>query len=198
MTNLKSGPNNWGRSLTTFFRIFTVIPIMIILGLLIGGGFSEVGKYIFLGTGLVFVPTLLMIFFRQKYPKWWFDWNVAMAKFNYRVTSYLFLLRHEYPSTDEEQAVHIEIPYPNVKEELSRGMPLVKWFLVIPHFIILVFLYIALIVCTVTSWFSILFAGFYPRSLFNFVVGAFRWTLRVAAYAILLTTDRYPPFKLKE
>ena len=172
--------------LTTFFRIFTVIPIFIILALLTNGG------------GFVFVPTLLMILFRKKYPKWWFDWNVSLTKFGTRVFSYLLLLRHEYPSTDEEQAVHIEIPYPDAKVELHCGMPLVKWFLAIPHLIILCFLYIAVAICTIISWFAILFTGNYPRGLFDFVVGVIRWSLRISVYAFLLTTDRYPPFKLSE
>jgi hypothetical protein len=172
--------------LTTFFRIFTVIPIFIILALLTNGG------------GFVFVPTLLMILFRKKYPKWWFDWNVSLTKFSTRVFSYLLLLRHEYPSTDEEQAVHIEISYPDAKVELHCGMPLVKWFLAIPHLIILCFLYIAVAICTIISWFAILFTGNYPRGLFDFVVGVIRWSLRISVYAFLLTTDRYPPFKLSE
>jgi len=188
--------------LTTFFRIFTVIPIFIILALLIGGNnetnSAEGCKCICYGGGFVFFPTLLMILFRKKYPKWWFDWNVSLTKFSTRVFSYLLLLRHEYPSTDEEQAVHIEILYPDAKVELHRGMPLVKWFLAIPHLIILCFLYIAVAICTIISWFAILFTGNYPRGLFDFVVGVIRWSLRVIVYAFLLTTDRYPPFKLSE
>jgi hypothetical protein len=188
--------------LTTFFRIFTVIPILIILGLLMGGDSESNSvqgcKSICYGGGFVFASTILMILFRKKYPKWWFDWNVSLAKFGTRVFSYLLLLRHEYPSTDEEQAVHIEIPYPDVKVELNCGMPLVKWFLAIPHLFILIFLYIAVAVCTVISWFTILFTGNYQRGLFDFVVGVIRWSLRVSAYAILLTTDRYPPFRLSD
>ena len=139
-----------------------------------------------------------MILFRKKYPRWWFDWNVALTKFSTRVFSYLILLTHEYPSTDEDQAVHIEIPYPDAKEELRRGMPLVKWFLSIPHVIILCFLYVAVVACSVIAWFAIIFTGRYPKSLFDFVVGVMRWSIRVEAYAFLLTTDRYPPFGLSE
>ena len=187
--------------LTTFFRIFAVIPILIILGLLIGGNHEsnsiEQGwRFTYAGGGIVFIPTLLMILFRKKYPKWWFDWNLSLTKFIYRVFSYLILLRDEYPSTDEEQAIHIEIIYPDAKKELKRGMPLVKWFLAIPHVFILCFLYIAVIICTFISWFAILFTGIYPRGIFDFVVGVMRWSLRVCAYAFLLTTDQYPPFSL--
>ncbi|MFC2069265.1 DUF4389 domain-containing protein [Chloroflexota bacterium] len=187
--------------LTTFFRIFTVIPIGIIIMLLSStgssgsseGGWSYGWGY---AAGLVVLPLVLMILFRQKYPKWWFDWNVALTKFSARVAAYIDLLTDVYPSTDEEQSVHIEIPYPDAKDGLNRWLPLVKWLLAIPHAIVLFFLYIAAIVCVVIAWFAILFTGRYPRGLFDFVVGVYRWSLRVAAYAFLLTTDRYPPFKL--
>jgi hypothetical protein len=188
--------------LTSFFRIFTVVPIAIILWLLIGFEDSSkcehAGEWISYSIGLVFIPTLLMILFRKKYPRWWFDWNVALTKFCARVFSYLILLTHEYPSTDEDQVVHIEIPYPDAKTELQRGMPLVKWFLSIPHIVVLAFLYVAVIFCSVIAWFAILFAGRYPRGMFDFVMGVMRWSLRVEAYAFLLTTDRYPPFRLRE
>lgn len=188
--------------LTVFFRIFLVIPIFIILGLVTGGhhewNSTEHWKFVYGGGGLVFLPTLLMILFRQKYPKWWFDWNLALIKFITRVFSYIFLLRDEYPSTDEEQAVHIEIPYPDVEKDLRAGMPLVKWFLAIPHIVSLFFLYVAVLASVIIAWFAILFTGIYPRGLFDFVVGVMRWTLRVNAYALLLTTDQYPPFSLYE
>ena len=186
--------------LTTFFRIFTIIPILIILTLLTGGSNQGGGdggwSYQYAAAGVVVLPLVLMLLFRQKYPKWWFDWNVALTKFSTRVEAYISLLRDEYPSTDEEQAVHIEIPYPNAKEDLNRWLPLVKWFLAIPHYIVLFFLGIAAIVSIVIAWFAILFTGRYPKGLFDFVVGVFRWCLRVAVYAFLLTTDRYPPFSL--
>ena len=188
--------------LTTFFRIFTVIPILIILTLLTGGSNQGGGdggwSYQYAAAGVVVLPLVLMLLFRQKYPKWWFDWNLALIKFSTRVEAYLALLRDEYPSTDEEQAVHIEIPYPNAKEDLNRWLPLVKWFLAIPHYIVLFFLGIAAIVSVIIAWFAILFTGRYPKGLFDFVVGVFRWCLRVAAYAFLLTTDRYPPFSLSD
>ncbi len=148
--------------------------------------------------GVLFLATMLMLVFRQKYPRWWFDWNIALTKFSTRVGAYLALLRDEYPSTDEEQAVHIEIPYPDAKKDLNRWLPLVKWLLAIPHYIVLFFLGIAAIFVVIIAWFAILFTGRYPKGLFDFVVGVMRWSLRVDAYAILLTTDEYPPFTLNE
>ncbi|KFD40624.1 membrane protein [Peptococcaceae bacterium SCADC1_2_3] len=185
--------------LTTFFRPFMVIPIAIILGLIAGAAFTRGNdgqNYQAVTGGLVVLPTVLMILFRKKYPRWWFDWNLALTKFSTRVSAYLMLLRDEYPSTDEEQAVHIDIPYPDAKEELNRWLPLVKWIMAIPHYIVLFFLYIGVLVAVIIAWFAILFTGRYPKSLFDYIVGVLRWSLRVSVYAFLLTTDRYPPFRL--
>ncbi|MFC1966500.1 DUF4389 domain-containing protein [Chloroflexota bacterium] len=187
--------------LTTFFRIITVIPIFIVSGLLFGsngnqGDITGGWSYQYSAAGYVLLPLILMLLFRQKYPQWWFDWNVALVKFSTRVGAYIHLLTDEYPSTDEDQMVHIEIAYPDVKNDLNRWLPLVKWLLAIPHYIILFFLSIAAIVCLVIAWFAILFTGRYPRGLFDFVVSVYRWSLRVVSYAFLLTTDRYPPFAL--
>ncbi|MEX2430991.1 MAG: DUF4389 domain-containing protein, partial [Dehalococcoidia bacterium] len=148
------------------------------------------------GIGVLFLATLLMIVFRQKYPRWWFDWNLNILKFQYRVGAYLLLLRDEYPSTDEDQAVHLDILYPDVPNDLNRWLPLVKWLLAIPHYVVLLFLYIGVIVAVIIAWFAILFTGRYPRGLFDYVVGVERWTLRVFSYAFVLVTDQYPPFRL--
>jgi hypothetical protein len=187
--------------LTTFFRIFTVIPIAIIVQTVSGATYSygsDTTTAFVAAGGFLFAAPLLMILFRKKYPRWWFDWNRELLRFTNRVGIYLALLNDQYPSTDEQQSLHLEIDYPNAETDLARGMPLVKWFLAIPHYIVLVFLYIAVIVCVIIAWFAILFTGRYPRSLFDFVMGVQRWGLRVVAYAFLLVTDKYPPFSLEE
>lgn len=185
--------------LTTFLRPFAVIPIAIILTLLSGpavhAGSEE--NFAVVAGGILVLPTALMLLFRRKYPRWWFDWNLELTRFSTRVSAYLCLLRDEYPSTDEEQAVLITVPYPDATE-LNRWLPLVKWFLAIPHYIVLAFLAIAAVFCVIVAWCAILLTGRYPRALFEFVVNVFRWWLRVAAYAFLLTTDRYPPFRLSD
>jgi hypothetical protein len=185
-----------------FFRLLAAIPILIIWGMLSGGqhdsATAEGRDAVYYGIGFVFAPTILMILFRQKYPRWWFDWNLNLAKFGARVWTYVLFLRDEYPSTDEEQAVHIELPYPDVETELQRWMPLVKWLLAIPHYIALAFLFVGVVIVAIIAWFAVLITGTYPKSLFDYVVGVMRWGLRVEAYAFLLTTDQYPPFSLSE
>ena len=195
-------------SLTSFFRLIWIIPIAIILNVLSaytsqtvrtvtdnavtttttnGGGIA----------GALFAATLLMILFRQRYPRWWFDFAREFTRFSARVGAYLVLVTDRYPSTVEEQSVHLEIDYPDVEQDLNRWLPLVKWLLAIPHYIVLFFLGIGGIVVWVVAWFAILFTARYPRPLFDYMVGVARWGLRVQAYAFLLVTDQYPPFSLK-
>jgi hypothetical protein len=189
--------------LTTAFRIIVAIPIVIVLAAIGGGDWSggwgsgENGAFFAAGgSGILFFPTLLMIVFRQKYPRWWYDFNLELLRFQNRVGVYLGLLDDRYPSTDERQSVSLELPYPDAKQGLNRWLPLVKWFLAIPHYVVLFFLILAAIVCVVIAWFAILFTGRYPRGLFDFVVGVGRWSNRVTAYAFVLVTDKYPPFSL--
>jgi hypothetical protein len=186
--------------LTTFFRIFVAIPIFIVLGLVDGHESYAAARHgwtLAVGAGglLVFAP-LVMIVFRQKYPRWWFDWNLQLQRFSARVAVFLALMDDTYPSTDEEQSVTLTFPYPDVPNDLNRWLPLVKWLLAIPHYVILVFLTLAGLVSVIVAWFAILFTGRYPRGLFDFVEGVLRWWNRVIAYAFVLVTDEYPPFSL--
>ncbi|HEX4806790.1 MAG TPA: DUF4389 domain-containing protein [Conexibacter sp.] len=186
--------------LTTFFRIFTVIPIAIVLGAVGGGSFhvgsAANGATVVAAGGLLFAGPLLMIVFRRKYPLWWQDWNRELLRFMNRVGVYLALLDDAYPSTDEQQAVHLQVPRVNAATDLDRWLPLVKWFLAIPHYVVLFFLWIGAVVAVIVAWFAILFTGRYPRGLFDYVVGVARWHNRVVGYALILVTDRYPPFRL--
>jgi hypothetical protein len=186
--------------LTTFFRIFVAIPILLVLGTVAAGTYNSGGRgqsAVFVGAGgLLFLGPLLMIVFRQKYPRWWFDWNLELLRFSNRVTVYVALMDDRYPSTDEEQSVHLDFPYPDAAQGLNRWLPLVKWFLAIPHYVVLFVLYIAMIAALIVTWFAILITGRYPRGLFDFVEGVIRWHNRVVGYALILVTDRYPPFRL--
>lgn len=190
--------------ISTTFRFIWIIPIGIVIAVLSGGASStqvqEGGETVTTTGGSIgaslFFATLLLILFRQRYPRWWFDFARELTRFGGRVIAYAALLTDRYPSTVEEQAVHLEVDYPDTERDLNRWLPLVKWFLALPHYVVLVFLSVAALACVVIAWFAILFTGVYPRGLFDFVVGVGRWGLRVQAYAFLLVTDRYPPFSL--
>lgn len=187
--------------LTSALRIFTAIPILILLGTVSGGGYiaaSGAGRTTTEAAGgLLVLGPLLMILFRQKYPRWWFDWNRELLRFLNRVGVYLALMDDRYPSTDERQSVHLDFEYPDAARELNRWLPLVKWLLAIPHYLVLIVLEIGALVAVVIAWFAILFTGRYPRGLFDYLVGVGRWHNRVVGYAFLLVTDRYPPFRLE-
>jgi hypothetical protein len=191
--------------LSTLFRLIWIIPIAVVYGVLssavtwtevthTGATITRTGGGI---TGGLFFATLLMLLFRQKYPRWWFDFAREFTRFGARVSAYFVLLSDAYPSTTDEQSVHLELDYPEVERDLSRWMPLVKWLLAIPHYIVLFVLVIGAVFAVIIAWFAILFTGRYPRGLFDYVVGVGRWSLRVEAYAFLLLTDRYPPFSLR-
>jgi hypothetical protein len=189
---------------TTLFRVVLIIPIAIIYGVLTAGAtrtvYDQSGHVVSTTSGGIaaglFLATLLMIVFRQRYPRWWFDFALELARFGARLGAYLVLLTDQYPSTVDAQDVHLEIDYPDVERDLNRWLPLVKWLLAIPHFLVLILLSVAAFFVVVFAWFAILFTGRYPRGLFDFVVGVGRWWLRVEGYAFLLVTDRYPPFSL--
>jgi hypothetical protein len=185
--------------LTTAFRIFTAIPILVVIATLGREGASyghQSGTIAAAGGGVLFLAPLLMIVFRQKYPRWWYDWNLELMRFSNRVGVYLALMDDRYPSTDEQQSVRLDLPYPDARYGLNRWLPLVKWLLAIPHYIVLAVLGIAAVLVVIFAWFAILFTGRYPRGMFDFLVGVGRWYNRVIAYAFALVTDRYPPFSL--
>ena len=184
---------------STGFRIFAAIPILILASTISGGyaRFADYGTLAVGGAGLLFIPPLLMILFRQKYPRWWLDWNLQLLRFTNRVYVYLALMDDRYPSTDEAQSVRLDFPYPNAERDLNRWLPLVKWFLAIPHYIVLVILWILSFFCVVIAWFAILFTRRYPQGLFRIVESVMRWGNRVTGYAFILITDRYPPFSFE-
>lgn len=189
--------------LSTAFRLFAIIPIALVLasigGLQSGGhiGSGSSSTVLAGGAGLLFLPPALLLVFRQKYPRWWFDWNLQLLRFVNRVGVYFALMDDRYPSTDEEQALHLDFDYPDAKEGLNRWLPLVKWFLAIPHFIVLAFLYIGAVFAVIGAWFAIVFTGRYPRGIFTYLEGVMRWHNRVVGYALILVTDDYPPFRLR-
>ena len=189
---------------STLFRIFLIIPIAILYGILTNGGSQWVqtssGEWVETSRGGIsgglFVATLLMILVRRRYPRWWFDFALELSRFSARISSFAALLTDKYPSTEDEQSVHLDIDYPDAEGDLNRWLPLVKWFLAIPHYIVLFVLAVFAFFTVIIAWFAILFTGRYPRGLFDFVVGVGRYALRVTAYAFLLVTDRYPPFSI--
>jgi hypothetical protein len=187
---------------STLLRLLYLIPIFVLYVLLVGATGAEAsddGETSFAGVaagGLIVLPTMLMLVFRRKYPRWWFDFNRELSRFGARFTVYATLLRDEYPSTDEEQAVHLEIDYPDA-QQLNRWLPLIKWLLALPHYIVLFFLVLGAMLAVLVAWFAVLFTGRYPRVLFDYVVGVHRWAERVGGYMALLVTDRYPPFSLR-
>jgi hypothetical protein len=188
--------------LSSAFRIFAIIPIAILAATLEGGGFGASAgdsgaRYAGGGIGLLFLPVVLMLLFRKKYPRWWYDWNLQLTRFSNRIAVYLALMDDRYPSTDEQQSVHLDFAYPDAEHDLNRGLPVVKWLLAIPHYIALFFLTIGALGAAILAWFAILFTGRYPRSLFGYIEGVIRWQNRVGAYAFLLITDRYPPFSMQ-
>ena len=194
---------------TTALRLLWIVPVAVLLNVLSATASSSVTVVTEAGqvayhvsrsgggiAGGLFVATALMILFRRRYPRWWFDFALQFNRFVARVTAYAALLTDAYPSTVDEQSVHLELDYPDAERHLNRWLPLVKWLLVIPHLVVLAFLAIGAIFAVIVAWFAILFTGRYPRPLFDYVVGVGRWALRVSAYAALLVTDRYPPFRL--
>ena len=181
-------PEGTRNRLTALLRIILAVPVFILALLL---------ELVSISLGLIVIPTVLVIMIKKKYPRWWFDHNLEVRRFLSRVNAYVALLRDEYPSTDERQAVHLDIEYPT-SGQLVRFMPLIKWLLATPHYVILIVLFVISVIASVAAWVAILTTGRYPEGMFNFVVGVMRWNNRVNAYVLMQATDRYPPFRLGE
>ena len=183
--------------LTSALRLFMAIPILAVLtaigGITVASGDTK--TVVASGSALLVIPPLLMIVFRGRYPRWWYDFNVEMLRFQNRVGVYLALMDDRYPSTDERQSVRLDLPYPDATR-LKRWPPLVKWLLAIPHYVVLFFLYVGAVLAIIAAWFAILVTGRFPRGIFDYLVGVGRWTNRVTAYAFIMLTDAYPPFRL--
>ncbi|MBT3943177.1 MAG: DUF4389 domain-containing protein [Chloroflexi bacterium] len=173
--------------LTVLFRLILAIPILIVAALITASH-----------SGIQTLAPAAMILFRQKYPRWLFDWNLMLTRFNARIGAYLLLLQDDYPSTDEEQSVHLDFPYPDVENDLNRWMPLFKWILAIPHYIVFILLLIGALIAVVVAWFAVLITGKMPPGLFDYLVGVMRYGTRIELYAFMLTTDEYPSFSINE
>src|SRR5829696_3943782 len=186
--------------LKTLLRPIAAVPILIVLAAISGATTlwtAADGTTVAAGAGgVLFLGPLLMIVFRRKYPRWWFDWNLELQRFGSRVVAYLALMDDRYPSTDDHQSVRLDYAYPDAGRDLSRWLPLVKWVLAVPHYAVLVALNLAAVGAVFGAWFAILVTGRYPRGLFGFVEGVLRWNDRVIGYALTLVTDDYPPFRL--
>ena len=147
-------------------------------------------------AGVVGFIAFFAILFTRRYPRGLFDFVVNVNRWGANVGAYYGLFRDEYPPFSwepGEYAVTYEVDYP---EELNRWLPLIKWLLAIPHIIVLLFLFIAVYFAYIIAWFAILFTRRFPRGLFDFIVGVYRWNYRVSAYTALLR-DEYPPFSLR-
>jgi hypothetical protein len=184
--------------LTTALRLFMAVPIVVLLtaigGLTVASTGADTTTVAASGSALLFLPPLLMVVFRGRYPRWWYEFNVELLRFQNRVGVYLALMDDRYPSTEQQQSVRLDVPYPT---GLNRLLPLVKWLLAIPHYVVLAVLYAGALVAIIAAWFAVLVTGRFPHGLFDYLVGVGRWTNRVTAYAFLLVTDEYPPFRLR-
>lgn len=193
----------------TLFRLVLAIPIMIISAMISGGNYSSTttsvvnGELVFTttsyaiaGAGGIVAATVLMLLFRKKYPRWWFDFLQELTRFSTRIAAYLSLMTDVYPSTDEAQTVHLDFDYPDAMEDLNRGLPLIKWLLAFPHYLVLFVLFLGGFFAIIVAWFAILITGRYPKGIFNYIEGVMRWAVRVQAYAFLMVTDKYPPFSM--
>ena len=178
--------------ITALFRIILVVPVAIFVASF-SSDFSSSG----LSTaGLLVLPPLFALVIRGVYPSYALSLNESLLGLQTRVNAYALLLIDEYPSIEDNDVVSITFPEVNKGENLSRGLPLVKWFLAIPLYVVgIVYIAYALLL-TLWGWFSILFTGTYPETCAEGVVGTIAYCNRIAGYAFVLVTDEYPTFSL--
>ena len=180
--------------LTAFFRIILVVPALVFLASFSPtSAFSEDSLGIY--AGLLALPAALAIVIRQVYPSYVLAFNEALLSLQTRVDAYLLLLTDEYPSIEENDVVSVTFPEVDAKQ-LNRWLPLIKWLLALPLYIVGVVYVIYAALLTVIAWFSVLFTGNYPEFCAEGVVGTIAYWNRVAGYALLMVTDEYPTFSL--
>ena len=180
--------------LTAFFRIILVVPVFIFVSSFSPAtAFSDDAAGIL--AGLMALPAGLAIVVRQVYPSYVLAFNEALLSLQTRVDVYLVLLTDEYPSIEENDLVSVTFPEVDAKQ-LNRWLPLIKWLLAVPLYIVGIVYIIYAALLTLLGWFSILFTGKYPEVCAEGVVGTIAYWNRVIGYAFLLVTDEYPTFSL--
>lgn len=181
--------------LTALFRIIIVLPVAIYFSAFAVNSFST-DNWSYSFGGLIILPTFLALVFRGIYPSYALSFNHALISLETRVNAYALLLTDDYPSIEENDIVQITLPEVGTGSELSRIMPLFKWFLAIPlYFMGLIYIFYGIFL-TLFAWFSILLSGKYPVWCADAMVGILAFYNRVYGYAFILVTDEYPSFSL--
>ena len=175
-------------------RIFLVVPIAIFVSAFTAwSGSSEASTFL---SGLLFLPVLLALVFRGIYPSYVLDFNRALLALSTRVTAYIFLLNDKYPSIEDSADVKITFPEIAGGAKLNRYLPLVKWLLALPLYIVGFVYTIYGLAVLIFTWFTILFTGKMPAFSGGVLLGVTQFWNRVYGYAFLLVTDEYPSFSL--
>ena len=179
---------------SVLLRIFLVVPMAIFISAFTAwSGSTEASTFL---SGLLFLPVLLALVFRGIYPSYILDFNRSLLALSTRVTAYILLLNDKYPSIEESEDVKITFPDVEGGAKLNRYMPLVKWLLAVPLYIVgVVYAFYGLAVLIFT-WFTILFTGKMPAFSGEVLLGVTQYWNRVYGYAFLLVTDEYPSFSL--
>jgi hypothetical protein len=145
---------------------------------------------------VVTLVAFFAILFTKTYPRDLFRFAVGTRRWQNNVNAYTSLMRDEYPPFSWDPGTYAAVYDADYPVELNRWLPLIKWLLAIPHYIVLALLGIVWLFVLIGAWFAILLTRRYPRPLFDFGVGMLRWSERVTMY-VYLATDAYPPFSLK-